>query len=306
MTNKLFTTIVSNVGTSIQDTSSAMQTIIKVYANNAYREILRRVNWDAINQTYTISAVAGTQDYALPSDFGKELYVLDTTNDIELDFISLPELIQNFPSTTSSQGLVERYCVFLDNILTQPSAASLVTFSSSSSADTTQSVFIKGTNSSDLEISETITLNGTTGVLTTLSYKTVSAVSKSSSTTGVITGTSNSGAVTIASMSSAVLDYKVRKLRLHQVPTNALTIKAPYHVKPSPLTNDYDTPVFDCADGIELGAIMQSWRYKRQFEKAQEFERLFEKWIVDQAWDMENQPNQTKTLSPKTYDRDDI
>ena len=303
MTNKVFATIYGNVGTNVQDTSSSMATVIKQYCNNAYFEILRRVNWTAIKPDYQFSTVAGQQDYILPSDFGKELYLHDATNLLYIPYISLSELAEKYPSALSVQGTVDVYTIFDDTTRKQPTSVSALSVVSSSSVDAV-SVRVKGTDTNDVEVDETITLNGVTPVASTNSYKSVRNISKSASTTGRVTITSNGAAVTIAILASADLDYKVKKLRLKDIPSTVLTLSLPYYIRPYPMSSDYDVPVFDCADGIELQATAASWRYKRQFSKAQEFERLFEKWLIDAAWDIENQPNQTHQLNVKTYDRD--
>lgn len=306
MINRTFSTIYGNVGTNIQDSSSAMATVIKTYCNNSYFEVLRRVNWRSIKPDYQITVVAGTQDYILPSDFGKELYVYDTTNLRYLPFVSLEQLAEQFATSLASQGTSDRYTIFNDVVRKQPTSASTLSFASSSTGDTSQSVRIKGTDANDIEVDETITMNGTTAVPTTLTYKSIRSITKSASTTGRITATSNSAAVTVAVLAPADLDYKVKKLRLHYIPGSGLTLNVPYNINPYPLSSDYDAPIFACADGIELGATMQAWRYKRQFAKASEYERLFEKWIIDAVWNMENQPNQIHLINPKTADRDDF
>jgi len=304
--NKLFVTIYGNVGSAVQDTSSTMSTIIKAHCNKRYREIQKRLNHRAIDFNYSFALVAGTQDYILPSDFGKELYVYDSTNLRYLPFISMEELAEKYPDSLASQGTFDRYSIFQDVVRAQPSAASTISFSSSSAGDTTQYMRVRGTDANDVELEESVLLTGTTPAATTNSYKTIRMISKSGSTTGRITGTSNSAAVTVCVLAPADLDYKVLKLRTHYIPSNVATIKLPYVIKPYPLSNDYDSPVFDCADGIELGAIADTWRYKRQFAKAHEFDGLFERWIVDTQWDEENQPNQTKTFNVKMYNRDDV
>jgi len=306
MRNKLFSTIYGNIGNNIQDTSSAMQTILKVYSNNAYFEILRRVNWRALKPGYQITTVVGTQDYILPSDFGKEQYVYDSTNKVDIPFISLEQLVDKFASSLTSQGTVGRYTTFQDIVRAQPSSASIITIASSSASDTTQTVRVKGTDANDVELEESVTLTGVTDALTTNTYKEIRSISKSAATVGRVTGTSNAAAVTNFILAPADLDYKVMKIRFHYVPGSVLTLNVPYIIRPYPLSNDNDAPVFDCADGIELGATMMAWRYKRKFQKAQEYDRLFEKWLVDAAWDMENQPNQTHQFNPKTYSRDDF
>ena len=305
ITNKLFINMYGNVGTDIQDTSSAMATIIKRYCNEGYREILRRINWDGINPDHQISVVAGTKDYVLPSDFGKEMYAYDATNLRYIPFISIQELAEKFPDTLSSQGTVDRYSVFQDVVRKQPTSASTISITSSSASDTTQTVRIKGTDANDVELDESVTLTGTSAAVSANTYKSIRSISKSASTIGRVTGTSNAAAVTVFIMAPADLDYKVLKLRLHYTPANALTLNFPYHVRPYSLSNDNDVPVIDCADGIEAYARMRAWKYKRQFSKAQEEERAYEKWVMDATWDMENQPNRTYTLNVKPYPRGD-
>lgn len=302
-TNKLFTNIYSNVGSNIQDTSSAMQTIIKRFCNDAYFEILKRTNYNGINPDYNFDTVAGTQDYILPSDFGKEMYVYDDTNDIPLSWISLQEITEKFPGLLATQGTVERYTIFPDVVRAQPSSSSALSISSSSASDATQTVRIKGIDSNNVELEESVTLNGTSAQTSTNSYTRIRSITKSATTTGRITITSNAAAVTVAIMAPADLDYKVMKLRLHQVPSNIITIRVPYYIRPYPLVNDNDVPVIDCADGIELGAEMRAWRYKRQFGKAADIERRYELWLTDAIGDIEQQPNRTQLMNPKTYDR---
>lgn len=304
--NKLFVTIYGNVGSAVQDTSASMATTIKTFCNKRYRELQKRFNHQSIEFNYSFALVAGTQDYILPSDFGKEVYVYDSTNLRYIPFISMGELAEKYPDSLASQGTFDRYSIFQDAVRSQPSAASTISFTSSSAGDTTQYVRIKGTDANDVELEESVLLTGTTPAVTSNSYKSIRMLTKSGSTTGRITGTSNSGTVTVCVLAPADVDYKVLKLRAHYIPGNAATIKLPYIIKPYPLSNDYDSPAFDCADGIELGATADAWRYKRQFAKAQEFDALFERWIIDTQWDIENQPNQTKTLNVKTYNRDDI
>lgn len=306
MRNKLFSSIYANIGSNVQDTSSAFQTVAKRYANGAYFEILRRINWDAINHTHTITTVAGTQDYVLPTDFGKELYVNDQTNLIPIHFISLGDLADKYPATLSTQGSVLRYTIIESAVRAQPTSASTLSLVSSAAGDTTQTVRIKGTDANNVELDESVTLNGTSSQASSNTYLTIRSITKDGTTTGRITITSNSGAVTVAVMQPADLDYKVKLLRLHYVPSGVITLGMPYHIRPLPLVNDNDVPVFDCADGIELKGTAHSWRYKRQFAKAKEFDRLFETWLADTAWDQENQPNQTHQINPVPYSRETV
>lgn len=279
-----------------------MASIIKTYLNDIYQDVRRRANWNSINPDYQFLTVAGQQDYILPTNFGKEMYVLDATNNIPLPFISLEELVDKFPTSLSVQGSLFRYSIFDKNVRSQPTSASTLSLASSNSGDTAD-VRIRGANASGIEYEETVTLNGITPVPSVNSYTEIRSISKSGATTGYITITSNGAAVTIAVLNPVDVDYKVKALRFHYIPSLITTIKMPYHIEPEPLVNDYDVPVFNCADVLELGATAKAWRYKRQFQKAGDFDVLYEKGIIQLMWNDANQPNQTHLLNPKPYDR---
>lgn len=107
-----FSVIKTNVGNNVGDTSSTTLSLIGVYVNKRYFQILRSINWKYINEDYTISAVSGTQDYALPSDFKSEMYAVDVTNGIELACVSLQDIAQNYPGDLTSQSQPKRYTIF--------------------------------------------------------------------------------------------------------------------------------------------------------------------------------------------------
>lgn len=109
---KTFSTMKTNVGNNVQDTSSEFATIIGNYLNNRYKQIRQRANIQIINDTYSFSTVAGTANYTLPSTFGKELYVRDSTNKINLPFISIQELADKYTDTLTSSGTPQRYSIY--------------------------------------------------------------------------------------------------------------------------------------------------------------------------------------------------
>lgn len=107
-----FSVIKTNVGNNVGDTSATTLSLIGVYANKRYFQILRTINWKYINEDYTVTLVASTQDYALPSDFKTEMYAVDATNNNELALVSLQALAQNYPGDLTTEGLPERYTIF--------------------------------------------------------------------------------------------------------------------------------------------------------------------------------------------------
>jgi len=120
-----FNTLKNNVGARVGDTSSVFATIIGTYINQRYKDILRRTNWKAINYDYVLSATSASTSYKLPSTFGKELYVYDQVQLIDIPYIGLETLEQEYQSQKNNSGSVEGYSIFdsVDDI----TAASAVT-----------------------------------------------------------------------------------------------------------------------------------------------------------------------------------
>lgn len=86
-----FSTIKTNVGTRIGDTSSTFGSVIGGYINQRYQRIFRKFNFESITPSYTFPTVASTNEYTLPSGFLKELYVFDNTNLIDLTNIPIQD-----------------------------------------------------------------------------------------------------------------------------------------------------------------------------------------------------------------------
>ena len=108
-----YSVIVDNVQAVIQDTSSAMKAVLEKYANRRYKQILRSINWEYINEDYTISVTAAAgSDYELPTDFRKEKYAVDTTNGIWLIKTTLEDIARFYYNNLTETGAVERYAIF--------------------------------------------------------------------------------------------------------------------------------------------------------------------------------------------------
>jgi hypothetical protein len=112
---KTFTDIVNNVAADIGDTTAEMKTIIGIYVNNRQRDIMRATNWEVIDDDYTISVTAATTTYTLPSNFGKELYAVDQTNNREITQRTFDLLRQEYSDSLAETGTVIHYTVFRDD-----------------------------------------------------------------------------------------------------------------------------------------------------------------------------------------------
>ena len=92
-------TMANNVANNIMASSdTSLKTLIKVWLNKRYMQVLRAINWEAINDDYTISLTAGTQDYDLPSDYnysilGSPLETVSSTQLVEGNRYTIYKLV---------------------------------------------------------------------------------------------------------------------------------------------------------------------------------------------------------------------
>lgn len=328
--NRNFQTMKQDVGENIQDTSANTSNIIGRYINDAYFDILRRVNWENINHTFCLKTQAGVRDYILPSNFGKEVYVRNVKDECQLTGISTRKMADDFPSTLGKSGAVSHYSILNMNADADPNSstdvlelaggdainlagggfinlasdgedASALSIVSTSTSDLTPSVYVRGF-SNGVEQSEKVVLTGTTPVETVNEYTGIITLSKEA-TVGIVTITAHAGSLQVAKMAPDTVDYRVKCLRLQGVPDKEFVIECPYTIDPQPLLKDNDTPLINIADVIEDGATARAWRYKRQFAKAREYERIYEKGITNLIWNRANQPNQVPLFNPQPQSR---
>lgn len=109
---KTFSEMKTNVGNNIRDTSAATLLVVGVYLNRRYQQILRAMNWEYYNQDYTVTLIAGTQDYELAADFGKEIDCFQVTDNTAVKRMTLPEMLNEHGDELTSLGGVQRYCIF--------------------------------------------------------------------------------------------------------------------------------------------------------------------------------------------------
>ena len=95
-------------------------------------------------------------------------------------------------------------------------------------------------------------------------------------------------------------------IKFHYALSTSLTILLPYIIKPDSLSADADETILPIEDLLEIGAIADAWRYKRQGAKAMDYETRFAIELQKYIWEQENQPNQVTQFIPATYDRDNL
>lgn len=287
----------TDVSEYIGDSTTAFLTKIGKYINARYREVLRRYDWTQLFNTYTFTTTAALATYPMPNDFEEAWYIYDNTNKKVL--WQRQEIGPQ--NDTTLVGSSEYFTVGEISMKDQPTSASTLSIVSDSSSDNTQTVFVRGIKNG-YENTETVTLSGTTPATTTGSYTKILQISKSATSSGVITVTSNSGAVTIAVIPAGQLQARYRIIRFFYIPTASVSMVVRYKRSPLPLVNDYDYPILDIADELVVGATADAWRAKRQFAKADVLDNKFEQMLSLRIFQEEQ--DRDVTIDPIPYPRD--
>jgi len=157
----------------------------------------KKQGWSWLRQYgYSFATVDATKVYALSPlvDTSKIITMYNETESQYIDSISEQEFRMHDPGADSSGTSYLYRLVGYAPVQHQPTATSVLTFVSSV-ADTAN-ITIQGLNTGSVMITETITLNGTTDVVSTGSFTKVMSLSKDDETAGYVTVTSDAAAVT--------------------------------------------------------------------------------------------------------------
>lgn len=280
--NKRFTDIITNTGNEVGDTSSSFATRLKVYANNRYNDIINKLilaDVFEIYRTATITTTASIATYNMPYDYGTPVYVANTTSGgigRALDIIREQEWILKYSRNLTQQSAPVALVTFSNsNPYNQPTAsASKLDMFSSSSSDTTESVFIRGISGS-AEYYETVNLSGTSTATSSNTYDYVLQIGKSGATVGAVQIIYHVDGVVASVISPQATEQRFSQARFHYVPDATYTMSIRYRRDMQPMVNDNDYPIIDIGDIIELGTKADAWRTKRFFANASDFEQRY-------------------------------
>lgn len=210
----------------------------------------------ASSLSYTIY---GQEFYNLPIQTNKEAIIYHEKFGFPyaLRYLTSREFYASSVNTLISYTPTHYHMWDIDSVINQPTSASAVTISSSSASDTSQTVTIFGTVSSYPD-SEVLSLNGTSSVASTKSFSNIDRITKSASTTGRITATSNSANVTIAVLPTGYQTDAIRykKVQLFPLPDAIIPIQVYYYKQPYRLVNDGD--VHELGDAFDEAIILLS------------------------------------------------
>lgn len=221
-------------------------TAIKNVINSSLFRIGKDALWKNLRRTTTITTVASTEAYNLPPQVSDRFFMWHEEYGYPFVMNYIPE--QKFLSLNvdrDTTGTPTHYRTWTtDMILAQPSAASVITIASSSTADTNIGVTVFGIVSGypDSEVITTNASNGTTATAGSKSFTSVDRIVKNASTAGRITATSNATAVTVSVLpvGDTTAAIMFRKVKLYPVPSSAFTMNVYYYKDMYRLVNDGD------------------------------------------------------------------
>lgn len=271
-----FDTMKTRVGRRIQKTDATFLTKIEDWLNERYAYCLDRfINAKGpIIKTKSVTATADAETLVLGKDVDAILDVHDRVNDVHLTVSDPSAGGRETADIQDTSGIPKRYWREEDTVNAQPTAASVIAIVSSAAGDTTQKVRLWGVSNGE-EVTELVSLNGTTSVNSANSYTRLDRVSKDGNTTGRITGTSNAAAVTNFIMAPTEVSPRYVKIHLVRRPDSAIVYTLTYVVKPQLLANAEDVPLVDCSTAMVVGAFADALVEQKQFESAATQEARF-------------------------------
>lgn len=265
--------------------------IIKRFLNEAQRILFDQKTggkWNClIRNDLEITTSTNTAEYALDPYVNSIIGVRDELNNLYLDYVENNRLNRSEPNL-STQGTSVLYTLKgTSPVKNQPSAASVITFVSDNAGDdavgTGVSIFIQGLNSDNVIITESVALDGVNNVSTTKSYVKILKLSKTNYTNGIVTVTSNAGAVTNVVWGPNNRDITHPVVYFYSRPSAALTIKYDAYMKPLDMVNDNDSSIFplEFHDALEKYATFRVFLVQKDNTAAQLMKQLYDSRVMD-------------------------
>ncbi len=255
-------------------------------------------NWSFLRRKTTFSTVTSTEFYQLPRDLDKINHIRQTTSPVKLKFVS-EELFYRFIPDPTATGNPLWYRLWEEEgLATRLSTDDTVKVVSDSTSDSSSfTVSIVGYDSNDIKTSEVLTLNGTSSVAGTITWKAGRPirVSKSGTTTGTITISEVTSGDTILLLGKEERSPRFKIIGLYPIPSSGITITLEYYTRLRRLQNDADVPDMDekWIWVVRLGVLTKIYQFQepdatRTLAMQSQFERAVRSMVTA---DLENPDN---------------
>lgn len=191
------------------------------------------------------STEVGRQLYPLHEEFLRPLYFWNRTNKKYMVEVPGRNVEPSRFNLYDIPGKAYEFALWgRTPVLRQPATPGVVTIVSDSASDdsTAPQVLLKGERASDgMMVSEILIPDGTTPVSSTVSYRTITAVTRGGSWTGTMTMQDSDGNDLLV-LSFCDLGKSYQQIFLFDIPDQVEEISYRFYRHPTKLYNDYDVP----------------------------------------------------------------
>jgi len=232
----------------IADDSSTTLTIIKDVLNEKAQELLQDSFWRFALRDTTITTVASTTDYYLPSDLDKILDIRQQDSPMQLKRVFIADFNRLIPEPTET-GVPKYYSEILeDRVLGQPTTANKVVFYSTSDQDVAPedgSTFATIWGVIDgVDRVESVALSATNVTSCVSDFTKIYSITTNIKATGTIRFTEETVGTTLLELYPNETFRTYKKIKMHPIPDGAYTIYVRYQANQPTLTNDADVLIF--------------------------------------------------------------
>lgn len=257
------------IGGKIGMSDAATLTKIKGFARQRYDQMVAGALWKDLLSIHSFAVAINQNTVILPHQVAQFVAA-------KFDYTGLIPTDQAF-IFNSNQALwadtgTPTHCSELAPIATKvmPADAGELLKLKSSAAGDTGKVTVHGEDENGDGQQEQVTLTGTVPVFTVSKYKVVYGLSKGAST-GTITVRNNNDNLTLLTLAPTDVQKLHRRLRLHMIPTEALTLLVLAKRHPSPLVNDADATALPplCDQALQAYTHGDALEWQQQYGKAQ-------------------------------------
>ena len=292
------------IGRRVQKTDTAYRTTILEALNFHYEALWMQYMWkQAIVFDEAVTTTASEAMLYLPKTVDTILSLTDQANDVVLVPYNVHILMRKYLDQITNASFAKRYTHAGEwgrkaNMATARQIQIL-----SSTADTA-TVRIWGISSSE-EITELLTLNGTTAVDSTATFTALMRVAKNATTTGTVTVRSKTDVVTLATLAPSEKVVRYQAIRLHDVPDSADTLYLTYKKRFKLLVNDQDIIEIPVLPVLLDLATAYCYQEQRQFSKAAALEQSAMANLAKFVREQEMSGDQLEVSMPEVHQTSD-
>lgn len=237
-----------------QGSGGSMEDLIGNLVNGVYRDVLNSGPVPHEAREFTFTSVSGQKQYGLPIYVRKVKNWLDGTNDRNLWQETAAGFDKGYPGDTSSGTPTLVFPIGVKGVQAFPNSDGVLSISSDSALDTGSDYKIRVSgydSTTNILVTELVTMNGTSTVNTTKSYDTTLGVERI--TKAPVGSNVFSGNVTIKDDDANIIciiptwwdapDFNW--IQMHPTPSAAIVYTLRAEMRKPPLVNDTDWPEFD-------------------------------------------------------------